>query len=459
MAIMHRKYLGSVALAACLLISLQHCSSDLSLVHEEPAQCEPYDTVHVERQSLAQITSALKNGDPHTRLAAVTSLVASLGLGYDSIFTRDVAASSASITACKVDGALAFSRAALENKPSRKRLRGYDTVQCGSLQDVLGIIATALDDVNPIVRQTAAKAFVALLENEVSPQDVLPLIQKAFEDEDPSVLQIAREALGVMVGKVDTEQDIDIDKLLRIDRYLLQAIEEDRLSQVQAIIGDHLTRKPVYQPKFLLHLALREAGEEKIIIIAQYIVRQAKCAMKRLPEHDLIDLYRHSLETAIVFEAPEILKVLLEGLPQHIYQKPDEEDGSTLLHFAACVGAIPCVKLLVEEKQLSVIVKDKEGGLPLHYAATKGNVECMLYLIEQMQGIGRQDLLDATGGKFGFTPLHCLVYSEEIEEDEANLERVVSALESNKSLKDCRERTPRDLALSMSEVAIDIDLL
>ncbi|MEO1218997.1 MAG: ankyrin repeat domain-containing protein [Bacteroidota bacterium] len=171
------------------------------------------------------------------------------------------------------------------------------------------------------------------------------------------------------------------------------------------------------------------------------------------------NLPRHSLEMAIVLEVPEVLKVLLEEVPEHMYQEPDEEDGSTLLHFAACAGATSCVQLLVEEKHLSVVAQDHEGGLPLHYAATKGNVECMLYLIEQMQSIGRQDLLNATGGKFGFTPLHCLVASEEVEDDEANLERVVSVLASNKSLKDCRERTPRDLVRSMSEVAIDPDLL
>ena len=437
-----------MAVVACLPISLQHCAPDLCVIQGEPSQ--------VQRQSLTQVASALQDEDPHTRSTAVVSLVSLLGSGSEPVFTKDDAVVSEYVAGCKGDETVSPSCIIPESRPAKKRARDCDQVQYSSLQDVLPIIATALEDPYPVVRQTAAKALIALLESGVNPQDVLPLVQKTFEDEDPNVLQVARKALGVMVGRVNTEQNID--KLLRIDRQLLQAIEENSLPQVQAIVSDDPILKPVYEPKFLLHLALREAGEEKIAI-AQYIVRQAKCAMKKLPERDLVNLYRHSLEMAIVLEAPEVLKVLLEEVPEHIYQEPDKEDGSTLLHFAACAGATSCVQLLVEEKHLSVIAKDHEGGLPLHYAATKGNVECMLYLIERMKCIGRQDLLNATGGKFGFTALHCLVHSEEVEDDEANLERVVSALRGNKSLKDYRQRTPRDLALSMSEVVVDIDLL
>lgn len=104
-------------------------------------------------------------------------------------------------------------------------------------------------------------------------QSILPLIQEAFRDENANVIQGAREALAVLVEQSDAEQSLD--DFFTIDQQLIQAITNNDLAQVQAIVGNNVVVKPVYGLKALLHLAIQEAGEEKLSI-ANWLVERAK---------------------------------------------------------------------------------------------------------------------------------------------------------------------------------------
>ena len=130
-----------------------------------------------------------------------------------------------------------------------------------------------------------------------------------------------------------------------------------------------------------------------------------------------------------------------------------------MLDLAAYVGFTPCMQLLVEKTGTDIAEQDEDHGTPLHYAAVQGNIECVLYLIEQLKYMGREDLVNATGGEFGFTPLHCLVHGKELEENGVNLRRVIAELHKSKDIRDCKGRTPKDLALSMQACKISTDLL
>ncbi|MEO1219301.1 MAG: ankyrin repeat domain-containing protein [Bacteroidota bacterium] len=231
------------------------------------------------------------------------------------------------------------------------------------------------------------------------------------------------------------------------------------LSQVQAVVGNNVTVKPAYGLKALLHLAIQEAGEEKLSI-AKWLVERAKCYVQQdVLEEAVSNTYYSALERAIIHRQSGILKVLLADIPECIYRGKNARDGITLLDLAAYVGFPPCMQLLVEKTGTDITEQDEDHGIPLHYAAVQGNIECMLYLIEQLKCMGREDLLNATGGEFGFTPLHCLVHSKELKEDGVNLRRVIAALQESKDIRDCKGRTPKDLALSIHGCKISPDLL
>lgn len=165
-----------------------------------------------------------------------------------------------------------------------------------------------------------------------------------------------------------------------------------------------------------------------------------------------------ALHIAIACQDLGILKYLIAHLSnqEDSVKEIRNDHGATLLHFAAHMDAIECLKYLVEKCGLAVSKSDKQNGLPLHYAASHGNLTCMLYLIKKLETQGQRDLLKQQGGLNKYTPLHCLVLSKSIEDDDNKQRQVIAELSESKDIKDACGHRPRDLALGRK--GIDIDL-
>ena len=70
------------------------------------------------------------------------------------------------------------------------------------------------------------------------------------------------------------------------------------------------------------------------------------------------------------------------------------------LHVLSHRGDLECVKELIEEEELSPLMKDKNGRNALHYASGRGHVDMMKYFVENKQcSVTRID-------DEGWTPLH-----------------------------------------------------
>ena len=138
----------------------------------------------------------------------------------------------------------------------------------------------------------------------------------------------------------------------------------------------------------------------------------------------------------------------------------DRKRDRDLLDYAAIAGDLECIQYLVEECKLEVGKTDEDGGTPLHYAASKGNLSCMLYFIEKIKeelGAGAASLLNHRGGKYHNSPLHCLMTSNKLEDNQEKFGKVVEELKENKSLLNKQGKSPYDLGLN--NLLIDIDLL
>lgn len=226
---------------------------------------------------------------------------------------------------------------------------------------------------------------------------------------------------------------------------LLQSISQGNVERFKEIIENNKLElcAQLHDGATPLHLAVQVGGEEGMLIV-KYLIEECEV------NPAITDKVGYTaLQIATFLWELDILKYLIErGGDKNI----KHEDGITLLHFAALEGDTECVKYLVEECKLDVSAQDKDGGLPLHYAASNGNIDCMLYLIKKLQDNGQDRLLHKQGGELNYTPLHCLVSSEKLEEDPDKLRSVIQALAESKDKKDCKGRAPKDLAINRPAV-------
>ena len=93
---------------------------------------------------------------------------------------------------------------------------------------------------------------------------------------------------------------------------------------------------------------------------------------------DSPELYESPLRSASTLEC--IVGRLLAIKP-HLARVASESDGSLPLHFAASIGNLRVVALLLNHHRDAALTHNTKGKIPLHYAAREGRIEMVRFLL------------------------------------------------------------------------------
>ena len=77
-----------------------------------------------------------------------------------------------------------------------------------------------------------------------------------------------------------------------------------------------------------------------------------------------------------------------------LYKTDVDNDGLTVLHWAAVSGDVPTIKVILENRPELLSVKDNDGRTALHIAANNGKAEAVYYFTQKGLSV---DALDSSG--------------------------------------------------------------
>ncbi|KAK7257445.1 hypothetical protein RIF29_31434 [Crotalaria pallida] len=87
------------------------------------------------------------------------------------------------------------------------------------------------------------------------------------------------------------------------------------------------------------------------------------------------------LHAAILERNSDMLKEILKRKPELIYLR--DENGGTSLHYAAYIGYIEGVRILLNVSTLTALERNSKGDLPIHIACKRGHVIVVEELLQQ----------------------------------------------------------------------------
>ena len=129
-----------------------------------------------------------------------------------------------------------------------------------------------------------------------------------------------------------------------------------------------------------LHLAAKAAKSQKEchLKVVKYLITKHRCdplskgSSRISPLHVACESSQHS-----------IVECMLENIDAHNLSACLDEDNNTPLHTASLQGSLTIVKLLTENDQKQIVVRNQLFHTPLHAAAFKGHMKVVEYFIEE----------------------------------------------------------------------------
>ena len=135
-----------------------------------------------------------------------------------------------------------------------------------------------------------------------------------------------------------------------------------------------------------LHLACQTRNIAAVSLISE--MEKSNLDLKTNSEHPCNALY-----IACSINSPEILEILLK---KGADANKRSHFNYTAAHIAAGNGKIECLKVLVEQSEADLTLKDDSGFTPVHWAAKNNHLDCLAYLVQQKVEINAQDLKHRT---------------------------------------------------------------
>ncbi|AES99856.2 putative ankyrin repeat-containing domain, PGG domain, protein accelerated cell death 6 [Medicago truncatula] len=124
-----------------------------------------------------------------------------------------------------------------------------------------------------------------------------------------------------------------------------------------------------YAKKSVLYLAVENGDEDAVKLI-----------LENCPKNDAKPKGLSPIVAAIMKQNQEILSIILENKPIWIHLR--DKDGRLPLHYAASIGYLEGVYLLLGTCKCCTIQRDNNGYFPIHLASYGGHVEVVKKLLE-----------------------------------------------------------------------------